>query len=130
MSIYLMDKAYRVATEGGILANRVVVAGTNSGECTLPGAANAGAILGVTVFGQPEAGRSISVRKAGTVEVAAAGAIAAGAPVNIADAQGRVKAINESTGTKVQCIGFAETGSAAAGDLIEIMLSFHERTAA
>jgi hypothetical protein len=129
MSIYLMDKAYKVTTADGVLANRVVVAGAASGECALPAAANAGSILGVTVFSQSEVGRSVSVRKAGTVEVVAAGAIAVGAPVNIADNLGRVKAISESSGTKVQCVGFAENAATAAGDVIEVMLSFHERTA-
>ncbi|MCX7718803.1 MAG: DUF2190 family protein [Candidatus Sumerlaeaceae bacterium] len=129
MPIYLMDKTYRVATPSGVAANRVVVQGPLAGDCALPAEANAGAILGVTVHAQPSAGRSVSVRKAGIAEVTAAGPIPAGAPVNIADAAGRVKAVNEPADTRVQCLGFAETRAAAAGDIIDVFISIHERTA-
>lgn len=129
MPIYLLDKAYRVTTSGGVAAARVVVADTASGTCKLPAAANAGAILGVTVHAQSESGRSVTVRKNGIADVTAAGAIAAGAPVNIHGATGKVKAVSESSGTKVQCLGFAETAASADGDIIEVFLSIHERTA-
>jgi hypothetical protein len=129
MAIYLMDKTYRISASGGIASARAVVAGSSAGYCDLPAAANAGNILGVTVTSQTELARGISVRKAGIADVAAAGAIAAGSPVNIADVQGRVKTVNEATGTKVQCIGFAETSAAQAGDIIEVFISIHERTA-
>mgnify|MGYP007049499199 CR=1 FL=1 len=128
MAIYLMDKTYRITNSGGTSAGRVVCAGMSTGQCTLPAAANAGKILGVTVTSQPELGRGISVRKAGIADVIAAGVIPAGAPLNIADATGRVKAVNEATGTKVQCLGFAETSSTQAGDVIEVFISIHERT--
>lgn len=128
MAIYLMDKTYRISTTGGAPRGRVVVVGSGAGVCTLPGAANAGKILGVTVTSQGVAGRSISVRKAGTAEVTAASAIAVGDPINIADNQGRVKKINESSGTKTQCLGFAETAATNAGDMVEVFISVHERT--
>jgi len=129
MAIYLMDKTYRINTTGGAASARVVVAGAATGQCALPAAANAGKILGVTVTSQPEIGRGISVRKAGIAEVVAAASIAPGSPVNIADATGRIKAVNESAGTKVQCLGFAETGATTAGDIVEVFISIHERTA-
>ncbi len=128
MAIYLMDKTYRITNSGGVASARVVVAGVSSGHCALPAAANAGKILGVTVTSQPELGRGVSVRKAGIVDVVAAGAISAGSPVNIADATGRVKLVNESIGTKVQCLGFAETSASSAGDVVEVFISVHERT--
>jgi hypothetical protein len=128
MAIYLMDKSYRIATTGGTPSGRVVVAGSTAGQCAVPAAANAGKILGVAVTSQTELGRSLSVRKAGTAEVTAAGAIAVGDPVNIADDAGRVKTVNESSGIKVQCLGFAETPAATAGDMIEVFISIHERT--
>lgn len=128
MPIYLMDKAYRITSGGGVATHRVVVQGGASGECTLPGGPNAGGILGVTVHGQPASGRGVSVRKAGIVEVVASGAIGVGAPVNIHGVTGKVKAINEGVGSKVNCLGFAETAASADGDLIEVFLSIHQRT--
>jgi hypothetical protein len=129
MPIYLMDKAYRITTGGGVASGRVVVQGAAAGECTLPNAANAGSILGVTVHGQSVPGRNVSVRKAGIVEVVAGGAITVGAPVNIHGATGKVKAITEASSTKVNCLGFAETPATADGDVIEVFLSIHERIA-
>jgi len=69
------------------------------------------------------------VRKAGIARVEAAGAISLGVPVNVAGTSGKVKAIDETTGTKINCVGFAETAASTDGDLIEVFLSFHERTA-
>lgn len=128
MTIYLMDKTYRITNSGGVASARVVVAGAGTGQCALPAAGNAGKILGVTITSQPELGRGVSVRKAGIAEVVASGAISVGSPVNIADATGRVKLVNESAGTKVQCLGFAETGCSSAGDIVEVFISVHERT--
>ena len=129
MSSYILDKAYSVAVTNGVGAYRVVVQGTSAGEATLPGAANAGAILGATVHSQSREGGHVAVRKAGIARVIAAGAIGVGAPVNVAGTGGDVKAINESTGTRIQCLGFAETPAGAAGDIIDVFISIHERTA-
>jgi len=128
-AIYLLDKAYAATDSGGIAAHRVVVASTNAGECKLPTVANGGAIMGVTVHAVPAAGRSVAVRKQGIALVVAAGAISYGVPVNIADTQGRVKAISETAGTAINCLGFAETAAASAGDLIEVFIAPHQRTA-
>ncbi len=127
MSNYILDKAYTCAQSGGLQAYRVVVAGTHPGECKLPASANADNILGVTLFAQPQQGRCISVRKAGIARCVAAGAIDFGAPVNIADNTGKVKAINETSGSLINCVGFAETAASADGDIVEVFLAFHER---
>jgi hypothetical protein len=129
MAHYILDKAYEVTDTGGVAAHQVVVQGTNAGECALPAAANAGAILGVTVHSQALANQSVAVRKAGIARVVAAGVIALGAPVNIAGNTGKVKAINEAGGTKINCVGFAETAASGDGDIIEVFLSLHQRTA-
>jgi len=129
MANYILDKAYEVTDTNGVPAHRVVVQGTNAGECALPGAANAPKILGVTVHAQSLKGQNVAVRKAGIARVEAAGTMALGVPVNIAGTTGKVKAINESSGTKINCVGFAETAASADGDIIEVFLSFHERTA-
>jgi len=129
MGIYLMDKSYRITTSGGAGSAIAVVGGSAAGDCTLPVAANAAKVLGITTTSQSETNRAISVRKAGVAEATAAGPIAIGDPVNIADAQGRVKAVNEASGTRVHCIGFAESPASAAGDIIQVFLSIHEFTA-
>ena len=129
MASYILDKAYAIDETNGVGAYLAVVQGTNPGEAKLPGAANAGAILGVTVHSQSIKGANVAVRKAGIARVTAAGAIPVGAPVNIAGTSGKVKAINETTGTAINCLGFAETAAAADGDVIEVYLSLHERTA-
>ena len=56
------------------------------------------------------------------------GEIAVGAPVNIAGASGKVKALDEESGTKVECLGFAETASAGDGDIVEVFIALHQRT--
>lgn len=129
MPSYILDKAYKVTDANGVDANLVVVQGTNAGECALPGAANAGAILGVTMHSQSLQNKNVSVRKAGIASVVAAGAIMVGAPVNVAGTSGKVKAIDETSGTKINCVGFAETAASADGDIIDVFLSLHERTA-
>ncbi len=129
MPSYILDKAYKVTDANGVDANLVVVQGTNAGECALPGAANAGAILGVTMHSQSLQNKNVSVRKAGIASVVAAGTISVGAPVNIAGTSGKVKAIDETSGTKINCVGLAETAASADGDIIDVFLSLHERTA-
>jgi hypothetical protein len=55
--------------------------------------------------------------------------VSVGAPVNVAGNTGKVKAINETAGTAINCIGFAETAALADGDIIEVFISLHQRTA-
>lgn len=129
MSHYILDKAYKITDSSGVSSAVVVVQGANPGDCKLPTAANATSILGVTVHAQPLQGQNVAIRKAGIARVTAASAISVGAPVNIAGASGKVKTISEATGTKVQCLGFAETAASADGDIIEVFISLHERTA-
>ena len=129
MSHYILDKAYKITDAAGVSAGLVVVQGTNAGECKLPAAANAGAILGVTVHGQSLQNQNVAVRKAGIARMVAAGEIALGAPVNVAGTSGKVKAISETTGAKVNCVGFAETAASDDDDILEVFISLHERTA-
>jgi hypothetical protein len=129
MSSYILDKAYAIEEANGVGAYVVAVQGTAAGGAKLPTAANAGAILGVTVHSQSLQGANVAVRKAGIARVKAAGEIALGAPVNVAGTSGKVKAIDETEGTAVNCLGFAETAAAADGDVIEVFISLHERIA-
>jgi hypothetical protein len=129
MTAYILDKAYAIDETNGVGAYRAVVMGTNPGEAKLPAAANAAKPLGITVHSQQYQGGNVAVRKAGIAKVFAAGAIALGAPVIVAGASGKVAAATGNAGTKLNCLGFAETAATADGDLIEIFLTFHERTA-
>ena len=128
MANYILDKAYATADSAGVGAYLVVVQGTNAGQAKLPTAANAGSILGVTVHSQTIQGSNVAVRKAGIARVTASGQIAVGVPVNVAGSSGKVKAIAETAGTKIACLGFAETAAGADGDVIEVFISIHERT--
>ncbi|NQU42062.1 hypothetical protein HQ520_02170 [bacterium] len=127
MSHYILDKAYKVTDADGVGGGRVVVQGTNPGECALPAAANAGSILGVTVHAQSLVNQNVAVRKAGIARVVAAGEIPVGSPVNVADDTGKVKAVDEAAGTQAECLGFAETAAADDGDILEVFISLHER---
>lgn len=128
MPYYLFDKAYRVAESAGVPAHRVVVQSSVEGDCVMPSGEGVGAILGITVHSQPEAGRRVTVRKAGIAEATAAAQISPGTPLMVADATGRVKPVVSAGGGPVNCIGFAESGAAAAGDLVEVFISLHQHT--
>ncbi|CAN5193360.1 hypothetical protein BH09SUM1_BH09SUM1_07210 [soil metagenome] len=90
MSAYVLDKAFKIATIAGVAANRVVVRTGNQDECKLPAAAYAGEILGVTTYPQSRQDRFVGVRRMGIASTMAAGVIARGARVCIADNAGRV----------------------------------------
>lgn len=129
MASYVLDKAYAIEEEDGVGAHLVVVHGSAAGAAKLPEAANAGGLLGVTTHAQSREGGGVAVRKAGIARVVAAGAVSLGAPVNVAGASGKVKAVDEATDTKIECLGFAETPASADGDLIEVAIAIHERIA-
>ncbi len=127
MPHYVLDKAYTVNQAGGVAAHRVVVQGTNAGECKNPAGAgdSSGTILGVTTHAQTEDGRSVAVRKNGIALVEASAAIAVGSAVDVADTAGKVRAVSLEPTEMTNTLGFAETGATAAGDLVEIFLSIH-----
>jgi hypothetical protein len=129
MPIHLLDKTYKIVSPNGVGAGRVVVQGPLPGECILPAADNAAGLLGITLHSQSSEGRAVTVRKAGIAEVVAAGTIPAGAPVIAAGGTGKVKLATGSPGTKLNCLGFAETRAVADGDIIVVFISIHERTA-
>ncbi len=91
MSNYVLDKAFRLVSEEGIAAGRAVVRGQFEGDCTPPARANQGGVLGLTVHAQPRDGRHVAVRRLGIALAEAAGPIAIGSPVCVADDGGRVK---------------------------------------
>ena len=153
MSYYVLDKAYKITDAAGVSAGLVVVQGTHAGECQIPAEANAGAILGVTVHGQSLQNQDVVVRKAGIVRVVAAGPIFPGEPVNVAAQEVKqefpepcpacgtpsawppktiavkIKRIDEPAGTKINCLGFAETAASEDGDILDVFISLHQRIA-
>jgi hypothetical protein len=110
----------------GVARRRVVVQGTGAREVKNPAAANAGRISGVvehTDHRDGADGSDVAVRTLGEVEVLAASAIAVGDPINIADVQGRVKAVGgEAAGTIINLVGDAVTAATAAGDIVTVDL--------
>jgi hypothetical protein len=97
MSNYVLDKSYRIAAANGVGAGLAVVGTANEGECNLPLQANAAGILGITTHPQTRAGRFVSVRRLGIIPAVAAGPIARGDRVCVADVQGRVAALGKPT---------------------------------
>jgi len=67
-------------------------------------------------------GRNIRTRQFGISRVVASGAITRGAYVNIANAQGHIKAVNESEGTLVYVVGVALDAAVNAGDVIRVLV--------
>ena len=130
MSSYLLDKTYTVNNTKGVDAYAVVVQGPAAGECRLPYEANEGKILGVTMHSQSLRGANVAVRKAGTAYVVADCPIEPGDAVCTApEGSGRVTRLDYfPVGTKINCLGFAETGAEKAGDAIEVFISLHQRT--
>jgi hypothetical protein len=127
--MYVLDKAYRFVGTGSLGAARVVVAADRPGECRLPIGANVGGVLGITMHSQPSSGRAVAVRKSGIATAVAAGPIPYGAPVVVADATGRVRAITDEQGTRMQVVGFAESECWGDGQMVEVFLAPHERLA-
>ena len=67
-------------------------------------------------------GRNIRTRMFGISRLVASGAISRGAYVNIANAQGQVKAVSESTGTMINVVGIAIDTASNAGDVIRVLV--------
>jgi hypothetical protein len=67
-------------------------------------------------------GRNIRTRILGISRVVASGAIARGAYVNIANAQGQIKAVSEAVGTMINVVGIAIDAAVNAGDVIRVLV--------
>jgi len=67
-------------------------------------------------------GRNIRTRLFGISRVVASGAISRGAYVNIANAQGQIKAVSEAVGTYINVVGIAIDAAVNAGDVIRVLV--------
>ena len=67
-------------------------------------------------------GRNIRTRMFGISRIVASGAITRGAYVNIANAQGQIKAVSEAVGTMINVVGIAIDAAVNAGDVIRVLV--------
>ena len=87
----------------------------------------ADAILGVRRKPVSAGGMSPSLRPASRASSPPADPV--GAPVCVADDEGRVMRCNPGIGEATPCLGFAETSAADAGDIVEVFIALHQRSA-
>lgn len=111
-------------TESSGTAQHLCVVRDNSVEmgCQLPsGSDSVGDFRGVTLETRADAGAQ-SVQTAGIAKIVANGIISIGDPVVMTSA-GRVEDGSHATAESTYIIGFAETASTAAGDLVSVSLN-------
>ena len=128
LDIERQTKTFRGA--GGFGKNRVVVNGPASGDCQAPAGANAGSLAGVT-YDVARDGQGVAISEHAYARVRISGAIPIFSRVNVADAQGRIKAVNEAAGTAVTLVGIAEeSGVQADQEIVVNLKKFGERDVA
>lgn len=128
LGIDRQSKVFRDAGGAECPRYSVLVNGPEAGECQLPAAANAGSLAGVA-YGGANADDAVALSEHNYEKVRAAGAIPLGSQVNVADAQGRVKAVDEAAGTAVTLVGTVEEEATAADQEIVINLRLFGTTA-
>lgn len=148
-----LTTTFRAAANKRIAKFSVLVKDTtdttqNQQYAGLPGAANAAGFMGVTIehFVEPNyfvpqgtdpttvtgttptlytlTGRGVTAQNQGVARFYSASAINQGDAVNVADVYGRVKTATETAGTK-QIIGYAQNTTAAANDVVEVLIAPH-----
>lgn len=121
LDIDRQSKIYRNADGDAAPRYSVLVNGPGEAECQLPGGANAGSLAGVA-YKSVNADDAVALSEHNYEKVRAAGVIALHALVNVADVQGRVKAVSEAAGTAVTLVGIAEQAATAADQEIVVNL--------
>ena len=120
-------KVFRGAA--GFGKKRVVVNGPASGDCQAPAGANAGNLAGVT-FDSAVDGDAVALSEHGYEKIRIAGPVPIFSRVNVADVQGRVKALSEAAGTVVTLVGVAEeAGTQADQEIVVNLKKFGTREA-
>ena len=137
-------------TKFSVLVKDVADTAQNQIYAGVPAAANAAGILGVTIdhvlepnfFVAPGTdpstvtgttptlynlkGRGLTLQVNGVARLyAGVVPIAQGDELNVADAFGRVKTVNEAVGTAVFVVGIAQAPAANVNDIIPVLLSFY-----
>ena len=90
----------------------------------VPQATNPAAVTGSTPTLYNMQGRGLTLQLNGVARCIAASPINQGQLVNIADNYGRVKAVNESTGTTVYPVGMALHNVSNVNDVVQVELNF------
>jgi hypothetical protein len=90
----------------------------------VPQATNPATVTGSTPTLYNMQGRGLTVQLNGVARCIAAGPINQGQLVNIADNYGRVKTVNESTGTTVYPVGMALHNVSNVNDVLQVELNF------
>jgi hypothetical protein len=99
------------------------------------GSAGAGTFFPENVTGQTPstyslAGKGIALQVNGVARCIAAGAIAQGDPVIVADAYGRVKTLGGvSSGINFYAVGYAQHGVSGTDEIVQVLLDFFTGTA-
>lgn len=114
-----------VNDSSGVLAGRVVVAGTAEGQVKNPGAANAAKIIGVTGHAAADK-ENVSVYDKGILHCVSSGAIAVGDYVNIASTAGDVKPVSETAGT-INTLGIARSATTGASQYVKVQIQIQLR---
>jgi hypothetical protein len=119
LDIERQSKTYRGATD--LAKNCVAANGAEAGDCQAPAGANAGNLAGVA-YDIAKDGKAVALSEYAYAKVRAAGPIPLHSRVNVADAQGRVKAVDEAAGTAVILVGIAEKEAVQADQEIVVNL--------
>jgi hypothetical protein len=128
---YLLDRTYTIEDAAGVGQFLAVVQGTNDAGCKKPTAANDKKFKGITQEAQTRQNKGVACRKQGVSYAVAAGNIAAGDWVNIADATGKLQSCQASvdlapgTAAQINVIGQAESAATNSGDIFLVFLAPH-----
>lgn len=110
----------------GVLANRVVVAGTGAEQVKRPAAANASKIIGIAGHDAAD-GTNVSVYNAGLVwGVSSATAINVGDYVNVSSTAGDLKPVSETAGTQ-NVLGIARSATTAVNQYVKVQIQIQLR---
>lgn len=107
LGIDRQQKVFRGEDGASAARYAVLVNGDEQGECKLPGGANASSLAGVAYQGVAD-GDAVALSEHNYEKLISAGPIPYGSRLNVADAQGRVKAVDETAGDAVTLAGMAE----------------------
>lgn len=119
-------RSYKITDAAGVLKFRAVVQGANGGEVAKPGGANADKLVGVTQEDQATQNKNVLVKESGRTYAVAAGAIAVGDAVNIADNTGKFQSCQAAVAAGAGAFattyvsGRARTAAGADGDIFEL----------
>jgi Uncharacterized conserved protein (DUF2190) len=114
-----------VNDSSGVLANRVVVAGTGAEQVKRPAAANASKIIGVAGHDAADT-ENVSVYNSGLVYCVSSAAISVGDYVNIASTAGDVKTVSETAGT-INTFGIARSAATAGSQYVKVQIQIQLR---